>query len=265
MLEVAVGDPLDVVSLDHLRALTGCGLKVWLAQPSEVREAIDEFYSEIRATGKVGEILDKIDLTAATDDDQDVDLATLRQQVEDAPVVRLVNLMLAEAIDARASDIHVEPMRDRIDGPLPHRRHAARGDEAAEEPPDGDRLAHQGARRARHRDPAAAPGRPAHRAPARSRGRHPRLDPAHGARREGGAATVRQAGVRPRDRAPRARGTVARRVPARDPPALRHDPDLGADRERQDHHALLGADRDQDRAQEPASRSRTRSSTTSMP
>jgi type IV pilus assembly protein PilB len=114
MLEVAVGDPLDVVSLDHLRALTGCGLKVWLAKPSEVREAIDEFYSEIRATGKVGEILDKIDLTAATDDDQDVDLATLRQQVEDAPVVRLVNLMLAEAIDARASDIHVEPMRDRM-------------------------------------------------------------------------------------------------------------------------------------------------------
>jgi type II secretory ATPase GspE/PulE/Tfp pilus assembly ATPase PilB-like protein len=43
-----------------------------------------------------------------------VDLALLRQQVEDAPVVRLVNLMLAEAIDSRASDIHVEPTRERI-------------------------------------------------------------------------------------------------------------------------------------------------------
>lgn len=42
-MEVAMGDPLDVVSLDHLRALTGCGVKVWVARPTEVREAVDEF------------------------------------------------------------------------------------------------------------------------------------------------------------------------------------------------------------------------------
>ena len=114
VIEVAVGDPLDVVSLDHLRALTGCQLQVWIARPTEVREAVDEFYQEIRSSEKVGEILDKLDLTAGDDGDDDVDLATLRQQVEDAPVVRLVNLMLAEAIDDRASDIHVEPSRDRV-------------------------------------------------------------------------------------------------------------------------------------------------------
>jgi type IV pilus assembly protein PilB len=113
-LDVAVGDPLDVVSLDHLRAITGCVVRVWVAKPSEVREAIEEFYQEIRATEKVGEILENIDLTAGETGEEDVDLATLRQQVEDAPVVRLVNLMLAEAIDSRASDIHVEPLRDRI-------------------------------------------------------------------------------------------------------------------------------------------------------
>ncbi len=113
VLEVAVGDPLDIVSLDYLRALTGCTLKVLLARPSEVSEAIDNFYQEIRASENLGEILDKIDLSAA-EEEEDVDLAALRQQVEDAPVVRLVNLMLAEAIDARASDIHVEPLRDRI-------------------------------------------------------------------------------------------------------------------------------------------------------
>ncbi len=113
-LEVAVGDPLDVVSLDYLRALTGCTLKVWIARPSDVREAVEEFYQEIRASEQVGAILDKLDLSGASDVEEDVDLAALRQQVEDAPVVRLVNLMLAEAIDARASDIHVEPMRDRV-------------------------------------------------------------------------------------------------------------------------------------------------------
>lgn len=114
VLEVAVGDPLDVVSLDHLRALTGCALKVWVARPSEVRETIETFYSELRATEHLGEILDKIDLTRGSDEEQDVDLAQLRQQVEDAPVVRLVNLMIAEAIDQRASDIHVEPARDKV-------------------------------------------------------------------------------------------------------------------------------------------------------
>jgi type IV pilus assembly protein PilB len=114
MLEIAVGDPLDVVSLDHVRALTGCTLKVWIARPSEVKEAVEEFYQEIRASEQVGAILDKLDLSANPDAEADVDLAALRQQVEDAPVVRLVNLMLAEAIEQRASDIHVEPLRDRI-------------------------------------------------------------------------------------------------------------------------------------------------------
>jgi len=112
-LDIAVGDPLDVVSLDHLRALTGCTLRVCLARPSEAREAIDNFYQQIRSSENLGEILDKIDLSASAVE-EDVDLAALRQQVEDAPVVRLVNLMLAEAIDARASDIHVEPLRDRL-------------------------------------------------------------------------------------------------------------------------------------------------------
>ena len=114
VLEVAVGDPLDVVSLDHLRALTGCQLKVWVGRPTEVREAIDGYYSELRASEHLGEILDKIDLTRADEDGEDVDLAQLRAAVEDAPVVRLVNLMIAEAIDQRASDIHVEPARDRV-------------------------------------------------------------------------------------------------------------------------------------------------------
>ena len=113
-LEVAVTDPLDVVSLDQLRAITGCTLKVHVACASELREAVDEFYQEIRSTENLGQILENIDLSRPAEESQDVDLATLRQRVEDGPVVRLVNLMLAEAIDARASDIHVEPAREKI-------------------------------------------------------------------------------------------------------------------------------------------------------
>jgi len=114
VLQVAVSDPLDVLSLDHLRAITGCSLDLLVAKPGELAEAIDQFYSELRATEHLGQILDKIDVSAPSAEDQEVDLAALRQQVEDAPVVRLVNLMIAEAIDARASDIHVEPARDRV-------------------------------------------------------------------------------------------------------------------------------------------------------
>ena len=114
VLEVAVSDPLDLVALDHLRALTGCRLTVWMAAPSELSEVIEQFYSELRTTEHLGAILDNLDVSTSTTEESDVDLAVLRQQVEDAPVVRLVNLMIAEAIDARASDIHVEPARDRV-------------------------------------------------------------------------------------------------------------------------------------------------------
>src|SRR6185503_5205017 len=105
-LEVVVGDPLDVVSLDHVRALTGCHLKVAIACPSDVRESIGDLYQGIRSTEKVGAILDKLDLSKVPEAEADADLVALRQQVEEAPVVRLVNLLLAEAIDERASDIH---------------------------------------------------------------------------------------------------------------------------------------------------------------
>ncbi len=115
VLDVAVGDPLDVLTIDHLRALTSCNVHIAVARPSDIREAIDEFYQEIRATEKVGEILDKLDYTGGEPEEGEVvDLAALRAQVEDAPVVRLVNLMLAGAIEDRASDIHVEPTRERV-------------------------------------------------------------------------------------------------------------------------------------------------------
>jgi type IV pilus assembly protein PilB len=114
-LDVVVSDPLDVVSLDHLRTLSRCAIRTMVGRPTQILEAIDEFYQEIRSSEKVGEILDKLDYTGGdSEEPEDVDIAALRQQVEDAPVVRLVNLMLAEAIEDRASDIHLEATRERV-------------------------------------------------------------------------------------------------------------------------------------------------------
>src|SRR5262249_60938856 len=80
----------------------------------DMLEAIDEFSQGIGASEKVGEILATLDVGVGEDADEDVDIAALRQQVEDAPVVRLVTLMLGEAIEERASDIHLEPSRERV-------------------------------------------------------------------------------------------------------------------------------------------------------
>ena len=136
------------------------------------------------------------------EEDEEVDIGKLAEESQEAPVVRLVNIMLTDAIKRGASDIHVEPyeknyrVRYRIDGA------PARGDEPAAAPEGRDHLAHQGAGQAGHRGEAAAPGRP-HRLKARIEGRMRELDfrvsvlPTH-ARREGRAAPPGQGATAPR-------------------------------------------------------------------
>ncbi len=227
-------------------------LKVWIARPSEVREAIEELLRRAarqRAPGRDPR-QDRPHRRRATSD-EDVDLAALRQQVEDAPVVRLVNLMIAEAIDQRASDIHVEPLRDRvtvrfrIDGVLHEVMKPPKNLQMAiisriKVLADLDiavRLLPQDGRLTVHLPDREVDLRVS------------TLPTSHGEKVV--HAPVRQGRVRARDRQPRPRGRDAGRVPPRHPPALRHDPHLRPDRQRQDHHALLGAAGHQERAPQP--------------
>ena len=100
---------------------------------------------------------------------EQIDVASLEQQGGEAPVIRLVNLMLMSAIQKGASDIHIEPcekefrVRFRIDGILYN------VDGAADEVPRRDHVAHQDHGQARHRREAAAAGRP-HQDPLRDDG-----------------------------------------------------------------------------------------------
>jgi type IV pilus assembly protein PilB len=115
-LLVAMSDPANVFAIDDIRSLTGAEVKPVVATKADVTAAINRVH---RADG------DLDDLTMAFDNtDEDDDLSSLKDVVEDAPIVKFVNLLITQAIQDRASDIHIEPterdlrVRFRIDGVL---------------------------------------------------------------------------------------------------------------------------------------------------
>ena len=115
-LLLAMADPANVFAIDDIRSLTGFDVRPVVATRADVLSAIDRYY---RADS------DLDDLTAVMElEDDDADLSNLKEVVEDAPIVKYVNLLITQAIQDRASDIHLEPnersliVRYRIDGVL---------------------------------------------------------------------------------------------------------------------------------------------------
>jgi type IV pilus assembly protein PilB len=114
-LLVAMSDPANVFAIDDLRSLTGMEIKPAVATKSDVTAAINRYH---RVDG------DLDDLTMTMETEEDEDLSGLKEVVEDAPIVKFVNLLITQAIQDRASDIHLEPterdlrVRFRIDGVL---------------------------------------------------------------------------------------------------------------------------------------------------
>jgi type IV pilus assembly protein PilB len=116
-LVVAFSDPGNVFAVDDVRAVTGMELRPVVATKADVAAAIERFN---RTDDTVGEIV----ASAADEAAPSEDLATITRIVEDAPIVKLVNLLIQQAVQDRASDIHVEPqerelrVRYRVDGVL---------------------------------------------------------------------------------------------------------------------------------------------------
>jgi type IV pilus assembly protein PilB len=123
ILTVAVSNPFDVLKHDDLRLQTGCELRLALALEPQIKRACDGFYSS--SADEMAKVLDGVDpeLEVAEKEEEVVDVA-VTGDAEDAPVVKLVNLVIYNAIKAKASDIHIEPfdkrlsVRYRIDGNL---------------------------------------------------------------------------------------------------------------------------------------------------
>jgi len=120
-MTVATSDPRNPVVVDDLRQTTGLSVKLVISSPEAITEAIDRTYDGANASA-LQRIVEGMDEERSGDGDEDV--SHLRDMAFEAPVVRLVNLLVENAITAEASDIHIEPFEDtlriryRIDGIL---------------------------------------------------------------------------------------------------------------------------------------------------
>ncbi|HTY44950.1 MAG TPA: ATPase, T2SS/T4P/T4SS family [Patescibacteria group bacterium] len=118
-LTVAMADPLDLILIDNLKKLTGCEINPVIATKSDLTRAIEEFYGKSKMLEQAVEA--SYDLPSAQEiedsgepPDQELSLDKLIARAEEAPVVKLVDLIIRQAIDERASDIHIEPFKDKI-------------------------------------------------------------------------------------------------------------------------------------------------------
>jgi type IV pilus assembly protein PilB len=124
-LTMAMADPTNVFAVDDIKFMTGLKVEATVATESAVRRAIDRFYDSSETLQNVMASIEDAGMEVIEEQqDGNLNISDLRQAVEEAPVVKLVNLILAEAIKKGASDIHTEPyektfrVRFRIDGVL---------------------------------------------------------------------------------------------------------------------------------------------------
>ncbi len=122
-LILATADPSNIFAIDDIKFLTGYNVEVVVAAEEQIKRAIDRYYDKASALDDIMGGFDDSDMEVVSEGD-DVDVSALAKESEDAPVVKLVNLILTDAVKRNASDIHIEPyekefrVRYRIDGVL---------------------------------------------------------------------------------------------------------------------------------------------------
>ncbi len=119
LLLVAMANPRDIFLLDNLRISSGYDIKPFKASEEDILNSINRYYKMAEVVG-VEEELESFFAEIG----KEADLTKVKEVVEDAPIVKLVNLIITRAVRERASDIHIEPqekdlrIRYRIDGVL---------------------------------------------------------------------------------------------------------------------------------------------------
>ena len=122
-LTVATADPMNVIALDELRARTKSNIEPAVATETELSNAINQYYGTGASIEDVIRSIDLKDL-AVSEEKEEIEPDKLKNMAEEAPIIKLVNLVIMQAIQEKASDIHVEPeehaliIRFRIDGIL---------------------------------------------------------------------------------------------------------------------------------------------------
>ncbi len=127
-LTIAMVDPTNVFAMDDIKFMTGLKVEPVVASENAIMESIGKFYgaqatAEQDLTKVMAELGEEPDVEVA-EEEMDTSLAELEHGAEEAPVIKLVNIILTEALNRGASDIHIEPyekeyrVRFRIDGTL---------------------------------------------------------------------------------------------------------------------------------------------------
>jgi type IV pilus assembly protein PilB len=110
ILTVAMAEPLNIIAIEELKYITKCDVKRVIASPTEIASAIDQYYSVADSMNGVigtypGAQEERISAVAAE---------TFSAEERDAPVVKLVNLIISQAVKDKASDIHIEPDENQL-------------------------------------------------------------------------------------------------------------------------------------------------------
>jgi type IV pilus assembly protein PilB len=122
-LILATADPSNIFALDDIKFLTGYNIQPVVASEEAIKRAIEKYYDQQTQLDEVMAGFDDTDIDVIQTEEE-ADAADLKNEAEDAPVVKLVNLVLTDAIKRGASDIHIEPyektfrVRYRVDGIL---------------------------------------------------------------------------------------------------------------------------------------------------
>jgi type IV pilus assembly protein PilB len=127
VLTIAMTDPTNVFAMDDVKFMTGFNVEPVVASESAIADAISRFYGGSHSNGEeltnlMRDLVDE-ELELASDETE-LDAASLEKAAEEAPIIKLVNLILTDSVKRGASDIHLEPyetelrVRFRIDGML---------------------------------------------------------------------------------------------------------------------------------------------------
>ena len=121
-LSVAMADPLNVFAIDDIKLMTGMEIVPTIASENDILEVLKHYYASKSGMTEVVDDVEDVESQEKKSDEMDLD--KLAAEGDEAPVVKIVNILLKEAIEGKASDIHIEPfehaisIRYRIDGVL---------------------------------------------------------------------------------------------------------------------------------------------------
>lgn len=117
-LTVVMFDPLDLILIDNLKKITGCEINPVVSTRANILKAIQDFYGKEKifreAIQAAGDGTFEGEIKELSSEETDLSLDKLIAQAEEAPVVKLVDLLIRQAIEEGASDIHLEPHHDKL-------------------------------------------------------------------------------------------------------------------------------------------------------